>query len=509
MSRRTDVLTGFILLGFLLLGFPTPFPAQLQSVAPVPASELEAIADSLAEQQISDGLTAGLSVAVVRGSDTLVWKGWGQADLELDVPATPETVYRVASITKQFTAALILKLNAAGTLSLEDPVTRWVELPGAWRSEGTPIKLRHLLSHTSGIPSFTEAEGFGYRERLDLTHDDVLDLVREDSLHFPPGTFFSYSNTGYQLLGMVVEEVTGRHYEAVLRDSLLAPLGLDRTRYCWEAPLIENRAEGYTRSDSVPGLGKLDVPRLVNAPYVSMKVPFSGGSLCSTVGDLVAWTQALHDGAVIPDSLLEEMTREARIMNAWGAGYGFGLGVTDVHGHRRLAHGGRIDGFRALISHYPEGEGMGDDLTVAVLANAEGAGVGPMEAALARAALGLPAPEVADRTVPRELATRVTGIYWVPRGSNLVRVFLRDGRLYVQPGEQEASRLYFQGVRDVEEGTAAVFRPEFDPEATRIDFLLPEDSATKSPIHIVRHYRLTWVKRVEKPNEAEEGSPSR
>lgn len=470
--------------------------------APASSTELEALADSLAGKLIAAGRTAGLSVTVVRGPDTLVSKGWGHANLELMVPATPETVYRVASITKQFTAALVLRLAAAGTLSLDDAVDRWVPLPDAWRFPETPITLRHLLNHTSGIPSFTESDGFDEKSQLDFTREQVLDLVRGTPLQFRPGTFFSYSNTGYTLLGMVVERATGRSYDVVLRDSLFIPLGLEETRYCWRAPLIENRADGYTRSDSVPGPGALDAPRLVNAPYISMAVPFSGGGLCSTAGDLVDWTRALHGGEVLPDSLLGEMTSEARLNDGRGAGYGLGLGVTNFQGHRKLAHGGNIAGFHAMLSHYPENEGPGDDLTIAVLTNADASRVFGVEQTLARRALGMPAPEVADRSVPGRLGARLSGRYHYVRRGTFAEIRFRDGELYYDPGDREAFRLLYQGTRESERGRVAVFRPVILPLGVRSDFLLPEGASAPSPAHVVHNgYRLVWMKREEMAHE--------
>lgn len=458
--------------------------AAADTVAPATAPQLRSLADSLAGALISAGRTAGVSVAVIRGRDTLVHEGFGEANLELDVPATGETVYRIGSVTKQYTAALIQKLAAAGTLSVDDSLARWVEVPPAWRSPDGPVTLRHLLNHTSGIPSYTAVDAFWKESALHLSHDELLDFVRDDSLEFTPGTDYSYSNTGYYLLGMVVEEATGRPYDAVLRDSLLTPLGLEETTYCWQAPIVEDRADGYTRSDSIPGLGKLESPRLVNARQLSMAPPFSAGALCSTVGELVEWSRSLHVGEVLPSPEVREMTTPATLARGDTTSYGFGLSVSDLEGHRKVSHGGGIFGFSAALAHYPEGEGPGDDLTIAVLVNSDQASAGSLEEPLARAALGIPAPEVADRPVPAALGERLAGRY-VISGELPADVRYRDGKLFTHAEGQREFRLLFQGRRDTEHGPAAVFRAEFDPQNVKLDFLLPEEPGGPSPAFIL------------------------
>lgn len=490
MSRHAFATAVFsVAAGLLVLG--VPLGAQQPDTAadtaePASAERVRALGDSLAGALISESRTGGISIAVLRGPDTLVLEGYGDANVELDVPATPKTVYRIGSVTKQFTAALVQKLAAAGTLSLGDSLARWVEVPDAWRSSETPVTLRHLLTHTSGIPSYTAVDAFWEASVRHLTHDELLDFVRDDSLAFTPGTDWSYSNTGYYLLGMVVEEATGRPYDRVLRDSVLAPLGLERTAYCWRAPILEDRADGYTRSDSVRGPGKLDSARLVNARPLSMAPPFAAGALCSTARELAEWTRSLHGGEVLPADRLEAMTTEARLADGEGTGYGLGLSVGELGDHRRVAHGGGINGFSSTLSHYPGEEGTEDDVTVAVLANSDAiaGGTGRIEETLARAALGVPTPEVADRPVPPELAERTTGRYLVG-GELPADVRLRDGDLYAQAEGQPEWRMLFQGTEQVEQGTAAVFRAEFNPRAVQLEFLLPEDPNAPVPAFVL------------------------
>lgn len=400
-------------------------------MSPATAVRLRALADSLARELIDAKRTGGLSVAVVRGPDTLVHQGYGRANVELNVPATAATVYRIGSVTKQFTAALVQKLAAAGTLSVDDGLARWVELPSAWRSPTTPVTVRHLLTHTSGIPSYTGVDAFLEENARHLSHEEVLAFVRDDSLEFTPRTDYSYSNTGYYLLGMVIEETTGQPYDNVLRDSLLAPMGLEDTSYCWQVPIIPGRADGYARSDSVPGL----------------------------------WTRAV-------------------LANGDTTDYGFGLSVSELDGHRKISHGGGINGFSSALAHYPEGAGPEDDLTVAVLVNSEAVGAGSVEVALGRAALGIPTPAVSDRPVRASLAERLTGRY-VIGGELPAGVRFRSGNLFVQAEGQRQFRLLYQGTEETDHGPAAVFRAEIDPENVKLDFLLPGERGAESPAFIL------------------------
>lgn len=454
------------------------------TTVPATTEELRALADSLAEGMIAEGRTAGLSLAVVRGPDTLVYGGWGHADVEREVRATPETVYRIGSITKQFTAALVQRLAAGGELGVGDTVANRIELPGAWRSPATPITVRHLLTHTSGIPSYTSSEEYWERSPLRLSHREVLGMVDDDSLEFTPGTDYAYSNTGYYLLGMLVEETAGRPYDVALREDLLEPLGLEETSYCWTTPIIEGRAAGYTRSDSVPGLGELDGPRLVNARPLSMATPFAAGALCSTVGELVEWTRALHGGRALPAERLREMTTRTVLAGGDTTGYGYGLSISELGGHRRIAHGGGINGFSSMLAHYPGEAGPDDDLTVAVLANSDAAPTGRVEETLARAALGIPEPEVADLPVPADLGRRVTGRYLIG-GELPAEIRSRDGTLFAQAEGQREWRMLYQGTRETDAGRAAVFRAEFDPGAVRLDFLLSGDPGAPSPAFVL------------------------
>jgi CubicO group peptidase (beta-lactamase class C family) len=385
-------------------------------------------ADSIAQSILQRGRVAAMSIAVVRGRDTIVMKGYGMADVENDVHATAQTVYRIGSVTKQFTSVAIMQLIQQGKLSLDDEVTKYV--PNA-PVHGRRILVRHLLNHTSGIPSYTDVGPiFGRVMRQDLSHDSLLAVVRDDSLQFEPGTHFYYNNTGYFLLGMIIEKVTGKKYGEYLREAVFAPNGLSSTVYCSEAPLIKHRARGYDGAQT----------GLENTDYISMDLPYAAGSLCSTVVDLVAWTRLLHSGKLVNGTSFATMTTPVKLPSGRPMSYAFGLVADTVGAHRRIHHGGGINGFVSELAHYPD-----DSLTIVVLANTSPAPSNQVADNLARVAFGLPIPgstPPADLPIAADERTRLVGNYRVtwPDGSKRPARLYADGeKLLIQIDGQPAA----------------------------------------------------------------------
>jgi CubicO group peptidase (beta-lactamase class C family) len=350
---------------------------------------------------------------VAREGRVVLSKGYGMANYELDVPNTPQTKFRLGSITKQFTAAAVLLLQERGKLSVQDSVCKHVaDCPAAWQN----VTVHHLLTHTSGIPSFTSMPEYRQTSRLRTTVDDLIKRFREKPLEFTPGERFNYSNSGYLLLGHLVEKLSGKSYEEFLRESFFAPAGMTRTGYDHNEEVLPGRASGYVRRDG----------RLYNADFIDMSIPHGAGALYSTVEDLYLWDQALHGGKLLSAKSVEAMT------TPFHSGYAYGVGVGQHWGFQSVAHGGGIEGFNTYLARWNEPR-----TTVVVLGNIENADAGPISTALAREALSdkivLPATV---RVEPSVLKT-YEGRYEAERPGLFFDVTAEGDKLFVKYPNQE------------------------------------------------------------------------
>jgi CubicO group peptidase (beta-lactamase class C family) len=364
------------------------------------------------------------SVLVARDGKVLWSKGYGMADLEHDVPNTPETKFRLGSITKQFTAAAIMLLQERGKLSVEDSVCKHVEpCPEAWRT----VTIHHLLSHTAGVPNLTNSADFPDFQRTKrdpATVESLINRFRDRPLEFKPGEGWKYSNSGYILLGHVVERASGKSYESFMRENIFAPLGMTNTGIDRADEVIRGRARGYA-----PGPGD----RFVNAPYIDMSIPFSAGALYSTVGDLHLWDQALYGERLLKKSSLDAMFTAVR------EGYGYGFRVGKLHNRRVIEHGGGIEGFRTSLHRFPD-----DRVTVIVLSNYEAATASRVAQDLAAAAFGEKYTVPVERTVAKvdpKIYDAYVGEYELAPGMTLT--VTREGdRLMAQPARGRPAELF-------------------------------------------------------------------
>jgi D-alanyl-D-alanine carboxypeptidase len=364
------------------------------------------------------GDQAGASVLVMKEGKVLFAQGYGLANRELKVPNRPEYVYRIGSVTKQFTAAAVMTLVEAGKVQLDAPIGTYLpDLPEAWR----PATVRQLLQHTSGIPSYTDGPEYGAHMREDLSGMTLLTtLVGSKPLDFAPGTQWRYNNSGYFLLGMLVEKVSGQPYATYLQTRFFGPLGLAHTRYGTETDFIPGMVAGYG-----PG-GK-------PAAYLSMTQPYAAGSLVSTAEDLARWTLALHAGQVVKPESLKLMTTPARTADGQEHPYGFGLAFRTSQGRRLVGHGGGINGFVCQVEADPEAK------TVAVvLCNTVDPGAAPefLTRRLLALAAGTPLPEpVAVPMAPDQLQ-RFVGTYELEGRRRTIT--LDQGRLWSRVGNRRA-----------------------------------------------------------------------
>ena len=351
----------------------------------------------------------GAAVAIRQGGEVVHSAGYGLANVEWGVPVDTETVFRIGSITKQFTAAAILELAADGKLAIDDPLER--HLPD-YPLNGRRITIRHLLNHTSGIKSVTAMPVFAEVMRRDLSLAENIALFRDAPPDFAPGERFLYNNSGYLLLGAIIEAASGMSYEAFLGETFFAPLGLTRTSYLHNDPIVTKRASGYSLA-----------PTLRNAAPLSMTLPHAAGSLGSTAEDLVAWELALRSGRAVGAANYEAMTTPGRLSDGAPIAYGFGLLNQSYRGHRLVGHGGGINGFLSNLAHWPE-----HDLTIAILSNCDGFPVQQVAFALARRVLG--EPDLAREAIPLDAAAleRCAGRYVFDLGQN-VAFKVKDGAL--------------------------------------------------------------------------------
>jgi CubicO group peptidase (beta-lactamase class C family) len=292
------------------------------------------------------------SVLVAQHGRVLFSKGYGMADLKLGVPNTPETEFRIGSITKEFTATAILELQAQGKLSVQDLVCKYVpNCPKDWGS----IKIFNLLTHTSGIPNFTSFPNYLKIESESVTPTQLLADFENKPLDFKPGAKFSYSNSGYEVLGYIIERVSGEPYQEFLEKNIFDPIGMKDSGYDSSHPTARDHAEGYSYADG----------HYVPARYVNMTVPFSAGALYSTVLDLYKWDRALRAGKLIPRKSLDEMfTPQVSMGGPDNAHYGFGWVISTGFGRKEISHGGGIEGFTSVNSWFPD-----DDAYVIALDN--------------------------------------------------------------------------------------------------------------------------------------------
>ncbi len=421
-------------LGLVVVGLTaTTVPAASQ----LSGARLEAAVDSIVGHAISDHQSVSYAVGVKQGRDVIVSKGYGTADLEHEIYATSQTIYRLGSITKQFTAAAIMQLVERGELSLDDDLTKFIP---DYPTQGHRVTVHHLLTHTSGIKSYTSlGEVFWNNSTRDLTHEELLDLFKNEPFDFAPGDEYRYNNSGYYLLGVIVEKTAGKGYDEYLQQNIFGPLELSRTSYCHEDDIIKGRAQGYRREDG----------KFLNDKAISMNTPGAAGALCSTTTDLMWWQDAFNAGRIVSAASRERMITPTELNDGSKTGYGYGLGINDLDGHPMIAHGGGINGFNTQLSYFPE-----EDLTVVVLANTEGSNPGRIARDIARLAIGLEIPKARDLSLSAEALAVYVGEYEL--GEMTVTVTSEDLQLHMEVPSQGKTRLMAQGDHE--------FALEFNPE---------------------------------------------
>jgi CubicO group peptidase (beta-lactamase class C family) len=381
-------------------------------------------------EQVAQSYTPGNAfmgtALVVSGDKVLLDKGYGMADLGWGNANAPDVKFHLGSVTKQFTAVLVLKLQEDGKLNIDDLVSKYLpDTPKTWEK----ITLAELLGHTSGIPNFTDTKEFGEWRMNPRTVDEEIKFFRDKPLDFEPGTKFAYSNSNFEVLGAVIEKVSGKKYVEELQERILTPLGMKDSGLDTDELILPRRAQGY-----MPGKDGL-----VLARSESMTVPWAAGSMYSTTGDLLKWEHGLFGGKILNADSLKRMTTPGK------GGYGLGVFINDKGGVKVVEHGGGIEGFNTHLAYAPE-----KNIAVVVLANVNGAAPGQLGDQLMDLALGKPVTLNSERKavpITKDELAKMVGTFDLDPTVSITFAMEADG-LTGQVGGQPAFPLMYLGLVD-------------------------------------------------------------
>lgn len=394
----------------LILSLVMAFIANVISAQSLTPKQLTAEYDKILSEQFKPGET-GCAALVAKNGQIIYRKAFGMADLELNVPMQPEMVFRIGSITKQFTAIAILQLMEQGKLSLQDEITKFIP---DYPMHGHSITVEHLLTHTSGIKSYTDVPEFQKFIRTDMKPEEVIDLIKSKPMEFAPGTKWKYNNSGYFLLGYIIEKVTGKTYQEYLQENFFTPLGMTSSCYGDDTKIIKLRASGYQ-----PGKDGT-----VNADFMSMLLPYAAGSIMSTVDDLYKWNRAVHSYKLVKKETLEMAHTPYRLADGKSTGYGYGWFLSHLQGSPTIEHGGGINGYLTSSVYLPD-----EDVFVALFSNSNGKV--PEFASLKMAALAIGKPLKIKAIQLEEAALQeYQGIY-VNEEEREAKIVLDEGKLAV------------------------------------------------------------------------------
>jgi len=377
--------------------------------------------DELMQAYANQGKFSG-SVLVARQGKILLDKGYGYRNDKDSSANDPHTVFQIASVTKQFTSTVILKLIELKKLSLTDKLSQFY--PGY--PHGDSITIEHLLTHTSGLWDYTRDEELMRTQTLrSIGRSEMISAFRDQPLDFAPGTNWGYSNSGYFLLGCIIEQVTGMPYEKAVRQYIFEPLKMQHSGFDFIHFSTKDKAVGY----KVDSAGKRSVP----APVVDSTVPFAAGSIYSTVEDLYLWHQGLQQYRIVGKELMQKAYKPVK------NNYGYGWIIDSLYGKRMVSHSGGIFGFRSDLARVPE-----DDVCVILLCNMEIPGLGNITRRMLAALYGKPyviPVQLKPVAIREDILKRYTGTYKIEANAVLVDVALESGKLMARPHNGPPSEL--------------------------------------------------------------------
>jgi CubicO group peptidase (beta-lactamase class C family) len=367
----------------------------------------------------------GAAVIVQKGGQILMRKGYGMANIEWSLPAAPDTVFRSGSVTKQFTAVSILMLVEQGKLDLQDPLEKFS--PG-YPTQGHTITVEHLLTHTSGIQSYTSMKEWQSAWGKEFKLDELIDFFKSQPMGFAPGKKWSYNNSAYVLLGAVIEKAAGLPYDQFLEKNIFEPLGMKQT--CLELPgrIIPKRAAGYQKKGET----------IANAAYISMTQPLGAGGMVSTVDDLACWDSALYGGKLVSAEQLRRAHTRLRLSDGSTEDYGYGWGIHEYQGIEMIEHGGGIHGFSCHIMRVPT-----QKIFAAVLTNSENPAKNPSELTFhaVTTLLGMPLRVPPTIQLDQSSLAALVGVYQIEEGPEIHITAAPDGLAWKIAGEPDYDSL--------------------------------------------------------------------
>jgi uncharacterized protein (TIGR03435 family) len=413
--------------------------ADPATISELTADKLSRI-DSLVHEEMQTEQIPGLAVGVYSRGEILLAKGYGLANVELNVPVRPETIFQSGSVGKQFVSAAIMLLVEEGKVGLDDSIVKYFpNAPGSWK----PILVKNLLSHTSGLAEYATGERIGpkgaFYLRLDFSEDELVEKVEALPIESAPGERWDYRNTNYLLLGIMIHKVTGKYFDDYLQERIFKPWYMGSTRVISDSDIVPNRASGY----------RLAGRKLKNQHWVSPTFNFTGdGTMYFTVLDLAKWDEALYGTSMLKQSSLDSTWTVFALNDGQPnrANYGFGWFISKVNGHKLIQHGGSWQGFTCTIQRYVD-----DNLTVVVLTNM--AGANPVKfangiAGIVNPALAPPPPkERKEVAVDSKLFSGYVGKYQV-RPDLVITITVENNHLFFQETNRTKVLLFAEGERD-------------------------------------------------------------
>jgi CubicO group peptidase (beta-lactamase class C family) len=400
----------------------------------------------------------GCAILIAKKGEIIIEKGYGIANLELNVAMKSEMVFRIGSITKQFTAISILQLVDKGKIALTDSIQKFIK---DFHFKGKTITIENLLTHTSGIKGYEQIDAkIPNAMRFDFSPKNILDSLDKLSLDFDPGTKYNYSNSNYFLLGYIIEQVTGKSYQQYLKENIFDPASLSSTFYENQTQIIPNRVNGYFYSDG----------KYWNSDFISMSLVYSAGALRSSVKDLFKWHTALYNGQLVKKETFLKAITPYKFANGKQSDYGYGFFTKNENGISSVGHGGAIDGFRAIEIYYPEQE-----IYMTLLFNSDQDNIEQLFQSISNILLGNKKEEpLKEIHLSREILYSYVGTYRNDKFDVSIKVYLVGDRLYGDLSNGTGSKMRFVCLADTK-----FTLPDIQRAKTMADFVKDKSTVKK------------------------------